>query len=97
MPDVRHMDFSLNKNLQTKLAKELGVLAQDFCQAIGSPYIMRRLEDAFTYHLQAYADYTRSGMPKSANSHRHEVQRIINRAEQLSLSQASSKAEFSKM
>ena len=78
------MDFSLDKNLRGKLAKDIGGLVQEFCQVVGNDHVMRRLEEAFTYHLKAYAQYTNSGLSKSASDHRQEVRQLIKRTEQLS-------------
>lgn len=80
MTYVRHMDPSLNHNLRTQTAKDVGKLILEFCRAAAHPHTMQRLEDAFLYHIRSYASSALLDCPREAEKYREEVANIIQRA-----------------
>ena len=88
MPDVRHMDPSLNLVVRRDVAADSGKLLLEFCRAVGHKQVMQRLEDAFTYHLSCYVVSALQSNTRTAQTSREEVCRLIRRARELTFRSA---------
>jgi hypothetical protein len=86
--EAKHLNPGSDMAYKKCLTEDMGGLVQEFCRAVGNRYVMRRLQDAFEYHLKSYVSYAYLGIPRSAKAHRQKAYQLIKRAKQLSKSTA---------
>lgn len=94
MPDTRHMDTTLNMNIRRRVADEMVEIVTDFCRAVTHPIAMKRLEDAFVYHLDSYITSSLQNNTREASSYRVEIDHLIRRAKEISKQKNAPKKEF---
>jgi hypothetical protein len=84
MPYVRMPDYTLNQHIRRQVAQDILDLTVEFCRAASHPYTMRRLEDAFNYHLVSWATSALIDRERGADKQLKEVRRLIDRAREIS-------------
>ena len=77
-------DYTLNLNLRHQVAQEVLDLTNEFCRAATHPRAMRRLEDAFNFHLVSWAVSVLIDRDKGAGKQMQEIRRLIDRAKEIS-------------
>lgn len=77
------MDTSLNRSLRQEVAEDEGRLTLEFCRAARHPHAMRRLQEAFEWHLQSYVKSALLDKGRDAQQYREEVCRLITRAKEI--------------
>jgi len=77
-------DYTLNQNVRRQVAQDVIRLTIEFCQAATHPYTMKRLEDAFNYHLVSWATSALIAQERGADKQLKEVRHLIDRAREVS-------------
>lgn len=80
MPDVRHMDTSLNRVLRNQVAQEAIDLVLRFCQAAKHRHALKRLEEPFTDNLRSYVASALLENGRAARGYRREILDLIQKA-----------------